>query len=465
MKPLILPTTMIPLSQLMQQSERQSPVSVDPSGHQSWLQFHNDVALLCKKLNSYEQQQWAICCEDSYFFAVAFMALAHSKQHMVLPGNHQPAALAELSHHFDGLLHDNNIQCPESCISLKLNTINWKSSLDIPIVFEPLTLADIQLTLFTSGSSGKPKAIIKNLALLNNEIAQLEMLWGQQLAQTTIVSTVSHQHIYGLLFRILWPLCCDRSFSRFDLIYPEQVMAQASDGCVLISSPALLKRLDNEDKTQDYRAIFSSGGPLPLAAAQQCQTLFSKLPFEVFGSTETGGIAYRQQHDNSTPWQRFPVIDIALNAEQCLKILSPFIDQDLWYQTSDHCEQIDNDHFLLKGRTDRIIKIEEKRISLTDVEQRLCSLPWIEEAAVLPLEQNNRLILGAVITLSNEGKKDVQQRGKGKFWLLLRQQLRQWIEPVGIPRSYRLVDSIPLNTQGKRLVSDLESLFTDDAST
>ncbi|GAD32009.1 aconitate hydratase domain protein [Photobacterium leiognathi lrivu.4.1] len=52
--------------------------------------------------------------------------------------------------------------------------------------------------------------------------------------------------------------------------------------------------------------------------------------------------------------------------------------------------------------------------------------------------------------------------GKGKFWLLLRQQLRQWIEPVGIPRSYRLVESIPLNTQGKRLVSDLEQLFKAD---
>ncbi|WP_318480746.1 AMP-binding protein [Photobacterium leiognathi] len=462
MEPLTLPTTMTSLSQLMLQSHRHSPVSVDPSGNTSWAQFTHDVTLICQTLAHYDAKQWAICCEDSYFFAVAFMALAHSKHQLVLPGNHQPAALAELSHHFDGLLHDNNIQCPSDCISLKLNDIDWLASVNNAAPFTPLALEAIELTLFTSGSSGTPKAIHKNLALLNNEITQLESLWGERLAQATISSTVSHQHIYGLLFRILWPLCCDRSFSRFDLIYPEQVMAQANNDHVLISSPALLKRLDNEQKTEPYRAIFSSGGPLPLAAAHQCQHLFEQLPFEVFGSTETGGMAYRQQQQATTPWQRFPAIDIALNAEQCLKILSPFIDQTQWYQTSDHCELIDNDRFMLKGRTDRIIKIEEKRISLTDVEQRLCSLPWIDEAAVLPLEQDNRLILGAVITLTNEGHKQIALMGKGKFWLLLRQQLRQWIEPVGIPRSYRLVDSIPLNTQGKRLVSDLEQLFKAD---
>jgi len=53
----------------------------------------------------------------------------------------------------------------------------------------------------------------------------------------------------------------------------------------------------------------------------------------------------------------------------------------------------------------------------------------------------------------------MQILGKGKFWRDLRQQLRRWLEPVGIPRRFRDVDEIPLNSQGKRLVRDLEQFF------
>ncbi|MCV6071529.1 AMP-binding protein, partial [Escherichia coli] len=71
---------------------------------------------------------------------------------------------------------------------------------------------------------------------------------------------------------------------------------------MLVSSPALLKRLNEEHNPVAIRCVFSSGGPLPNQAAQHSHLLFGSLPIEVFGSTETGGIAYRQQHVASTPW-------------------------------------------------------------------------------------------------------------------------------------------------------------------
>ncbi|MCV5649239.1 AMP-binding protein, partial [Escherichia coli] len=71
------------------------------------------------------------------------------------------------------------------------------------------------------------------------------------------------------------------------------------------------------------RCVFSSGGPLPNQAAQHSQLLFGSLPIEVFGSTETGGIAYRQQHVACTPWTLFPGVEAELNHEHCLKLRSP----------------------------------------------------------------------------------------------------------------------------------------------
>lgn len=446
-------------------------VAISATETLDWAQFRTDVSVLTQALQHSEHQRWALCFEDSYFFAVAFLAAAHAGRHLILPGNHQPAALAELAPHYDAILHDDIVNIADDamadCLASGLgqrtvtehaNTIQSTKNLDS---FTPLTLSDVPLTLFTSGSNGTPKAIEKTLALLDAELAQLQAIWGEQLSNATIASTVSHQHIYGLLFRILWPLCAGRAFERHDLVYPEQVMTHANMDTVLISSPALLKRLAEESPTQPYRAIFSSGGPLSLAAAQQSHLLFEQLPFEVFGSTETGGIGYRQQIIENTPWQLFPALSMKLNAEGCLRVLSPFIDTEQWYQTSDQCKHLSESTFMLKGRADRIVKIEEKRISLTDVEHRLCQLPWIEEAAVLPLEETQRLSLAAVITLTPSGHESIAAMGKGKFWLMLRQSLRRWIEPVGVPRRYRTVDEIPLNSQGKRLVRDLEQLFAD----
>lgn len=458
------------LSGLLASSRQEElEVAYHAEGAVNWAQFRTDVQVLARLLQISPYMNWALCFDDSYYFAVAFMAAAHAGKHIILPGNHQAGALAELACHFDAVLHDRSELCDFEHPQLILPQSNdLESTSDVvgnSLVNGALPdlggilLKDVAITLFTSGSSGKPKAIDKTLDLLDAEITQLEKTWGGQLRGSSVISTVSHQHIYGLIFRILWPLCAGRVFDRVDLSYPEQVMARASRNVTLITSPALLKRLSNEQASRPYRAVFSSGGPLSEAAARQSYELFGQWPVEVFGSTETGGIGFRQQHLASTPWQLFDVIDVALNAEGCLRLCSPFIDPEGWYQTSDQCELLGDRQFMLMGRTDRVVKVEEKRISLTEVEQRLCLLSWIDEAAVLTLDETNRVIIAAVITLTGEGQQHMAAMGKGKFWLELRQQLRCWLEPVGIPRRFRSVEEIPLNSQGKRLARELEQLF------
>jgi acyl-coenzyme A synthetase/AMP-(fatty) acid ligase len=229
----------------------------------------------------------------------------------------------------------------------------------------------------------------------------------------------------------------------------------------LISSPALLKRLTEEHQPSALRCVFSSGGPLPNDAANHSQQLFGDYPLEVFGSTETGGIAYRQQLSATQPWTLFPGVEAALNHENCLKLRSPHIDENAWYQTADECYFHDSISFELRGRTDRIVKVEEKRVSLVEVEKRLEQLPWVKESAVIPMEDAGRLSLFAVIVLTNEGDQTLQELGKGKFWLALRKALRNWLEPIAIPRKFRVLDEIPLNSQGKRQIAEIEKLFQE----
>ncbi len=59
----------------------------------------------------------------------------------------------------------------------------------------------IGLVLYTSGSTGTAQAIPKKLAQLGAEVAALETQFGALLGAADITATVSHQHIYGLLFQ------------------------------------------------------------------------------------------------------------------------------------------------------------------------------------------------------------------------------------------------------------------------
>lgn len=449
----------VSLSQLVLQDKTDHTVCFDEQhSYISYSQFQKDVQQACAFFQQKPQDKWALCFDDSYYFVVTFLGLAHAGKHLILPGNHQPAALAELSQHFDALIHDDIIKVMPCSEHVAYHDI--KS--DHLATLSPLPLHEVELTLFTSGSTDTPKPIAKNLQLLDNEIQQLDCLWGEKLGQSDIYSTVSHQHIYGLLFRVLWPLTAGRAFSRHNFIYPEQILShRPGDKKTLISSPALLKRLVDHQGHNTYQMVFSSGGPLAIEGAEQSEKKLSQRPFEVYGSTETGGIGYRQQFEPSSLWCFFPSHQARLNIEHCLELLSPFIDDEEWYATSDYCDLLANGQFVLKGRVDRVIKIEEKRLSLTEVEKRLMQLEWINEAAVIPMEEEKRTVLGAVIVLSEAGTKLMEQGSKGKFWLRLRSELREWLEPVGIPRRFRTVSEIPLNSQGKRQMHDLKQLFND----
>src|SRR5690606_9549520 len=113
---------------------------------------------------------------------------------------------------------------------------------------QPLRELDVHATravIYTSGSSGQPLAIPKRLAQLQVEVEHLQAVFGERIAsagEPLVLSTVSHQHIYGLLFLTLWPLAAGRPVAVERLAWPEQ-MAQrlARRPCVLVSSPAHLR--------------------------------------------------------------------------------------------------------------------------------------------------------------------------------------------------------------------------------
>ncbi|WP_239683740.1 AMP-binding protein [Stenotrophomonas maltophilia] len=129
---------------------------------------------------------------------------------------------------------------------------------------------------------------------LAREVDALQAAFGAQLEGVQVHGTVSHQHIYGLLFRVLWPLAAGRLIHPRRFFHEDLVGALAGTDTVLVATPAHLKRLPEQLDWASLhgrlRAVFSSGGPLPEEAARQVRQWLGVAPTEVYGSSETGGI-------------------------------------------------------------------------------------------------------------------------------------------------------------------------------
>lgn len=323
-----------------------------------------------------------------------------------------------------------------------------------------LDLGRCRLSLCTSGSSGDPKRIDKTLRQLANEVEALEQLWGAGLGQACIIGSVATQHIYGLLFRVLWPLCAGRPFVRRQLAFSEDLQRASREHSAFawVASPALLKRMgDNLDwpALSAVRRVFSSGGALPLEAAQSLQQRLQQWPTEILGSSETGGIAWRQ---GESLWQPFAGVELSQDSDGALLIASPYLPAGHVEHSADAARIAADGRFELLGRLDRIVKLEEKRISLPMLEQALAAHDWVAEAR-LGVVQENRASLGALLVLSESGLFALREHGRRGLTETLRKHLSQHCEALALPRRWRLLRQMPLNSQGKLAQADVEALL------
>lgn len=323
-----------------------------------------------------------------------------------------------------------------------------------------LDLDQCRLSLCTSGSSGEPKRIDKTLRQLANEVEALEQLWGADLGEACIIGSVATQHIYGLLFRVLWPLCAGRPFVRRQLAFSEDLQRASREypAFAWVASPALLKRMgDNLDwpALSAVRRVFSSGGALPPEAAQSLQQRLQQWPTEILGSSETGGIAWRQ---GESLWQPFAGVELSQDSDGALLIASPYLPAGHVEHSADAARIAADGRFELLGRLDRIVKLEEKRISLPMLEQALVDHDWVAEAR-LGVVQENRASLGALLVLSESGLFALREHGRRELTETLRKHLSQHCEALALPRRWRLLRQMPLNSQGKLAQADVEALL------
>ncbi|WP_051937072.1 AMP-binding protein [Erwinia sp. 9145] len=411
-------------------------------------EWQRHIVTLGHRLMAEPQRRWALCFDDSYLFSVALLAALHAGKTPVIPGHCREALLQEQRDDFDGVLTDLDfaLDCPVVTLPLAENG---------PLPPLPAIAPDAAVILFTSGSTGRPEQVIKPLHCLDREAGWLARRWSPQLQDATVIASVSHQHLYGLTFRIILPLACGIPFDSRQVLYSEQLAAQdAHQRYVFISSPAFLRRLDRSLRAPACQLIVSAGGTLAWEHAQAAGQWFGQPVDEIYGSTETGVLATRRFVHEGQPWQPFDGVAFSQDARQNWRVRSPLIPQSGGLLLNDKL-RFSTDGFRLCGRHDRIVKIEDKRVSLSEIERRLLALPGVVDAAALVITRPERCGVGVVLVLDS----DVTARQLLSLRQQWRQALHRWLEPVAMPRYWRVVESIPQNSQSKRAWPQIQELF------
>ncbi len=427
-------------------------VAEGEAGPRTAAQFRADVLAVAGRLPpAREGSEIVVVCGDRYSFAVGVLAAWEAGHGVALPPNSQPEVVRHLSTRsaVTLLLHDTD--APEGC---DLRPWLGREAPELGRRLRPIDVDRHIATVYTSGTTGDHQACSKTAGQLLGEAAVLGQTFGIR-SDDRVLATVPPHHIYGLLFGILMPLLAGASFNRDTPFHAETIAAAARRGgtTILVSVPVHLRSLTmlEAGSMPVFRRVFSSGAPLPVATAASLIEMHEIRATEVFGSSETGGIAWRVSETCGEPWQPLPGITVDVDTTGRLLLDSPFVPPGgpRPYVGGDRIELVEGG-FRLLGRADGIIKIGAKRVSIAEVENRLLALPGVIDAAIAAVAvagaRGHELIAAVVVRPSSPRD---QGRSAGAWIAALRRGLREWFDPVVVPRKIKIVDRLPREANGK----------------
>ncbi|MCL2808789.1 MAG: AMP-binding protein [Treponema sp.] len=434
--------------------------------YKTWKDFIKDTAKLRKyiKEKGSDKKRWLLYSEDCWHFLLAFTALLQCKKEVLLSANISPGYIAEIrgaDKKSIPFLTDQTSSGEQDFIHIPelLAGISLKHS-EIDKIPE-INADETSIIMYTSGSTGEPKAIKQRLTEFEKDNSGIISLRGEEFLKRKVCSTVSHHHMYGLLYTILLPFTMGVPFRRKMIDFPGELEKLNRASYMIVSSPAFLKRAVKTETPFTLKSpwIFTSGGLLEYETAEKTNEVLGFWPIEGYGSTETSGVAWRQSCKGQE-WTPLDTVQLSQADDGCLIVCSPYIKDPAGFKTADMVELLPDGRFLLKGRVDSVVKIEEKRISLPEIENRIKQSGFVDDVCVIPME-GSRQYLAAAIVFNNKGIEKFNGLEKiliNKFW---REYLSQYLENVVIPKKWLYLSELPVDTQGKKRKEDMTRLFND----
>ncbi len=363
----------------------------------------------------------------SLLLPYAFSAKALAKMQQVTGFN---IAISDVKRDFPEGVH---VICPQST-----------GGMEVPASGQSSPSAEL-LRIFTGGSTGTPQVWAKTRGNIFSEALFLASRYGVT-KEDCIMATIPAYHIYGLLFSVVLPLVSSATVVDEAPAFPSEIVQSARDNeiTILTSVPAHYRVLGEVKLHRSLRLAFSSAGMLD-AVDNGAFCRSNKIGVvEVYGSTETGGIATRNREQGEEFFTPFSTIDWKVVGGR-LAVYSPYISPDLavdekgFFTANDRVEAQGAHEFSLKGRADTVTKVGGKRVDLDEIRLLIKNISGVMDCVVVALPESGGRgnQIGALIQ-GNEADTE-----------MIRKSLAGVLETYAMPRRIKTVDLIPVKKNGK----------------
>lgn len=284
----------------------------------------------------------------------------------------------------------------------------------------------------TSGSTGQAKFIAHEIGVLAQEIGSIGALFSDR---TRIVSVVPAHHIYGFLFTVLLPMQLGIEAVDARAYAPTAVLAGARAGDLIVAVPGWWRLLTDFSWPADVAGA-SSGAPCPAAAAKALRR--NGLRFvEVYGSTETSGIGWRD-HDDA-PFELFPYWE--RDGDQAIRKMAGGGARR--YELPDLVTWQDHAHLTLAGRRDGAVQVGGVNIYPEAVRAVLLAHPDVADATVRLMRPDEGDRLKAFVVAKNNAAPEADLHRALEAWTAGR------LAPMERPRAFTFGAALPANAMGK----------------
>ena len=409
------------------------------------------AADLSTRLRALSGERVALCVHDSALFTLALIAIWDAHKEAVLLPEGAADFLQAHRQYFDILIHEDavpSLDCPQIQLHLDCFAAVKVPAHGVHITLDPLS----KICFFTSGSTGAPKLVRKNLELLTRENELIFDKLADTLVGTQVCASVYPQHLFGLTFRIFVPLCFGLPAFSTIIDSTAQLCALKPGRYFLVTSPAFIKHLDFSLQSPQHLVCFSSAGSfLPVGVTEAMIAWSGANLFEIYGSTESGIIGWRDAPKaHFTP---FPGVTFVMG-QQTYQLHSPLI-AETEISLNDILEFYPDGSFKPFGRFDSIIKLDDKRVSLSAIKRCLLECPEVDDAEVVTYQAGDRLCLGAIVILHPSMAMATADEMSTHLGAVVSAALGEGCRP----QRFLFRQAMPQDSMGKRSLSVLKELF------
>lgn len=364
----------------------------DSTGEFSYSELHSQINEYINKLTNegVKSGNVVVISSDYNFHAIALFLALYECKAIIVP------IVSNIKDEIDKKIE---VSASDFLISIEngneINIHRLKNDDKHELVDELIDRKESGLILFSSGSTGEPKAMIHNLNSL------VDVFKGRKKRSLNIIIFLMFDHIGGLN-TLLNFIASGAKIILPKNRNPEHIAELIEDHMVHIlpASPTFLNMLLIAGVTEKYnleslKMITYGTETMPESLLHRLRSAFPKTKFlQTFGTSETGIAQTKSRSSESLEMklddenQEYKIVNGELwlrSKTQILGYLNSDMDsftEDGWFKTGDLVEELDDGYIRIIGREKEIINVGGEKVLPSEVESYLLQISFILDALV-----------------------------------------------------------------------------------